>query len=581
MKRALTLVVTCLALSAQAQVYNYLSFRMMSTADHPFNVYIDSRQSQPAGLGVGLVQHAIEQGWQAWNEQTCAQPKVHSMGLTGSTVPRADDPYDTFSVMGIWVTSPSDADYDAIVGGAFVTAITLPLAYSGVLQTCDIYFNAVDFQWSVDDTTPATALDVQSVAVHEEGHCLGLDHQSSGTVMAQQVSPGLNRRALTTIDVDALCQKNPAAGAPAAPCNADGGCNDASLRCLTQQASNQPALQLCSQGCIINSNATCPLPQSCQASSAISGFNGACLLPQVGVNPVGHACNVNTDCPSTTGTCTQPSALPSGYNAWSNGYCTQSCEPGQPPCPAGSACYTTDTGAHECRQQCRVGLADCRPEYACSPVSTGGGVCIPRCYADADCADRVNYQCELCDGLCVARQNNSGQVGDPCVTADTCGAGQVCIPLKTGDSAKFCARQCARGCVDCPNGSVCQPLDRGDLFCVRSCTGPGTCPVGLQCATRATGKVCVGPCALDTDCAVGQSCNGGQCQDLYVQDDGGNCGDFCNQVDAGHPKTPPATDAGSGGGGLGGCGCQTVDGGLTALLLAAWVMGLSMRRPRG
>lgn len=569
-----------LVVSSAASAQDYLDYKMLSTAQQKFSVYVDSRSQTPAGLQYTLMQNAVERAWATWNAVQCSSVRVASLGPTGATVLNPSESYDSFSVTPVWVLM-NDADATEIFGNSqLVMAITLPRAYAGVLQTCDIYFNGPNFSWSVDNVTPVDTADVETVALHEAGHCLGLNHfggPGAPAVMEQVVERGESVRSLTTLDVQLLCSRYPLSGEYASPCFADGGCQQTNLKCLTQPVTNGLTLKLCTKGCAIGANAMCGVPMSCQASSSFSGFTGACLLPGSITTQVGRDCVMNPDCGNSFGYCQQPQpASGGGQFFWSEGYCTQSCEPGQPVCPAGSQCQRLDVGLR-CLQNCRVGLADCRVDYACAQVDAIAttGVCVPRCYADQDCADPVATTCRICDGLCVNRQNLAGALGDPCLMDAECGAGQVCRITDSRSSQKQCVRQCSRGCGICPSGSSCTPAARGELFCLRDCSGPGTCGPALRCADTQVGKSCLPACNSDLNCPVGQFCSSGECV-TPLEGDGG-CTALNCRPDAGRPIPPTPKDAGSGIGGSGGCGCSSVDPSFAFALLGLLTLG-SRRR---
>ncbi len=568
MKRLALLLIP---LACAAQAGDYLTYKMVSTAAQPFPVYVDSRSNNPAGITYLAMQNAVERAWATWSAVQCAYPKVRSLGASAGNVPNAISTVDAYSVTPIWMLN-NDADALSVFGpSTLIAAITLPRAYAGVLQTCDVYFNGFNSQWSADAVTPTGRMDIETVMLHEAGHCLGLDHFGpADAVMDQSVSPGESVRVLTPSDITHLCDRDPLAGASGSPCLTDGGCLATADKCLLQPVTNGVVLSLCTKGCGLGTNAQCDVPLYCQASSSFSGFNGACLMPGSIITAVGKACTVDSECASSFGTCRHPEPATGNNFFWIDGYCTQQCRAGDPACPAGSACVQLDTGP-QCAQSCRVGLADCRAGYACAQIDTIGtsGVCIPRCYADQDCADPVRTTCRACDGLCVNRQNIAGQIGDVCADDSSCGAGQLCRITDAMHVLKQCTQQCSRGCGLCPSGSTCTPGARGELFCLRDCTGPGTCPVGLRCADTTVGKSCQPACQFETDCPVGQGCYLGEC---YIPTQDAGCGTLCTRPDAG-PVVVIPKDGGNGGGGTGGCGCATVDPvtGLAALVALGWL----------
>ncbi|MFT3707700.1 MAG: matrixin family metalloprotease [Archangium sp.] len=539
------------AVSAWAQGPEYLNFKMVANQAQPFTYYVDSR---PSPVDQTMMRNAVERAWDTWNGVNCASVKTRSLGLA-TPVPMPLSSADQFSVSALWMVT-FDNDAREVFGDTnFVVSISIPRSYAGVLETCDTYFNAFSGSWSLDAVTPTNLMDVETVMLHESGHCQGLDHfGGTEAVMNQVVEAGMALRVLSPTDVAHLCDRYPNEGVEAAACRADGGC-DGALKCLQQPVTNGVSGSLCTKGCALNTNALCEIPLYCQPSTAFAGFNGACLMPGTIVTQVGKACTMSPECGSAFSQCRTPEMASNGHFFWVDGYCSQRCEAGDPSCPSGSVCVQLDTG-HYCAATCRVGLADCRPEYACAPIDTiqTSGVCIPKCYSDQDCADTLTTTCRTCDGLCVNRQNISGLIGDVCTDSSTCGAGQSCRITASYSGQKQCTQQCARGCGMCPNGNTCTPGANGELFCLKDCTGPGTCPIGLRCADTSVGKGCLPVCNADPDCPVGQSCYMGEC---YTPQEDGSCA-LCNRPDAGKPVIVIPKDGGNGTGGDGGCGCVTV-----------------------
>jgi MYXO-CTERM domain-containing protein len=565
------------ATSVAAQPYDYLSFRMLNDAKSPFPYYVDSRLAAPAGLSVDGVRAAVDRAWGTWNAVACASPKAVSRGLTAGVVPNPPDPYDLYSVTPVWISSQSDPDFAALFGTGLVQSVTLPVSYAGVLLTCDTYLNAATKSWSLEATPAAGTWDVETVMLHELGHCLGLGH-SSGTpdnVMWADMHAGDLKRQLGAGDQTALCQRNPASGATGAPCETAAACGASpSLKCLAQPETQGLTLSLCTHACTVGTGGGCEVPMTCQGSSAFVPDGGACLLPGTSTTQVGKACAGPSDCSSGLAICRGvPAEMTAGSGSpfWEDGYCTQACDLGHPECPPESLCVRDDRRDPRCLATCRLGLSDCRPGYACAKTENGVGVCWPRCYTDADCADPGQDTCRTCDGLCVPK-NGTGQIGDECTAEAQCGPGQVCRTLSANSTKKVCTQQCARGCGTCPSSSTCTPVTGGELLCLKDCTGPGTCPSELRCSVTSTGRACIAPCTKASECEPGQVCSDGECVTPVVDD--GGCQVLCTPIDAGHPVTPGRRDAGTGGGDTGsaGCGCATSDGwlglgGFLALLL--------------
>ena len=85
MKRLVLVAVLGFSSLAAAQ-QDYLAFKMVSTAQNKFPVYVDSRSPTPGGIQYTLMQNAVERAWATWNAVQCAYPKVASLGPSVGTV---------------------------------------------------------------------------------------------------------------------------------------------------------------------------------------------------------------------------------------------------------------------------------------------------------------------------------------------------------------------------------------------------------------------------------------------------------------------------------------------------------------
>jgi MYXO-CTERM domain-containing protein len=578
MKRLWLLALIAGAAAAQPR---YLPFRMLSTQASPFRYYVDSRLSAPGNLALNLTQTVTDTAWGTWNNVTCAMPKAASQGLTAGVVVNPEDRFDVYSVSPVWASSSSSAiTLDLFVGG-FVAAVATPEAYAGVLQTCDIFFNNLNPRFSAVPTgvVPPETLDYQSVMLHEAGHCLGLDHFGFG-VMLGNILFEQNKRSLTAEDAQALCGRNPATGQVGAPCTGAGTCN-AGLNCVSGAGSQGPSMY-CASPCTPNTTA-CPLPMQCLPAAGFPGTMNACQYPPSSTTQVGRFCSTQAECGSLVGTCLRETRAATDTILWKDGYCTQSCEAGQPACPGGTVCLpSTDGSQRLCVNSCRVGLADCRPGYACDTLSASSGnegICVPACRVEGDCFDpivngqRVDYECRVCDGRCVPKQNSGSPIGAICTMSSQCGVGQICRPADVRLPTQQCTTGCGRGCGTCPTGSACIADDRGELFCLKTCSGKGSCGLGLRCRTFPGVQACVPMCQFDLDCPVGQRCIEGECE-LPVDPEDAGCTVFCSAPDAGMPFRPRPDGGTPSGGGSAGCACSTPGAfspmlGLVGLALAA------------
>ncbi len=594
------LVTLAAASVAWAQTYTYLPFKMLASQDNPFRYYTDNSTSQvPGGVAVSTATSHAVAAWTTWNDAGAtmaipaglAAPKgFWAGGTNGNSNIVVGSTTDVYSVTPTWVVSASSPEYQLNIRAPFVTSVMVPVAYRGVLQTCDIFLNAADYQYSTETTLPPDKIDVQTIMLHEVGHCLGLNHHQgtvNGQIMAIDIRPGVRQWTLGNHDLQAFIQANPVRGNPGSPCpDVDAGapCTPGSaFRCLMQTIQDGGLKPYCAQGCDLMGGGTCPAPLLCEATSLIPGSTGACVWPKPYITDVGKACQENfgqTQCANPiNGFCLGP-RLP----FWQNGYCSQRCgRDGDPACPPNSTCLDL-TGSHGdkyCLKNCRPGMGDCRPEYACDPNASN--TCIPKCTRDPDCP--TGMTCRSCDGLCISQQNTSQQIGDLCAGPANCGAGQSCIRVDSSER-RLCVESCSSGCTTCPSGTACVSVPGGGTYCVLTCTGAGSCPSERRCGVVGGVRACVPSCNAVDPCPLGQTCVAGECYDPVDVPEPGCIVPPC-VTDAGMQVTN-RRDGGTGAvGGDGGCGCLSgPDAGgspaahLGALGLLAFVLNLGRRRGR-
>jgi hypothetical protein len=168
-------------------------------------------------------------------------------------------------------------------------------------------------------------------------------------------------------------------------------------------------------------------------------------------------------------------------------------------------------GAGACMRAAGV---KCPGNLLCGP----NGQCLTACTGNQDCAGGLMCQAGQCRKLAAAGDSCSGN-GD-CLS-NVCGKGRCCKgacaaqPPCGNTGACDASGECAKAGTDvmCAGESC----TANTQFPARSCNGQGQCPPqgsGSPCpnSLKCGGNQCLTRCSTDGDCAGGQICQNGTCQ---------------------------------------------------------------------
>lgn len=338
----------------------------------------------------------------------------------------------------------------------------------------DIEFNDRDYTWSVRTDRPRT--DIESIAVHEYGHFLGLGHCSDngtcglGTGVMNAAYAGGILRVPFTDDIQGVCALYPGQpGGLGYPCTRNTDCN--SRLCVGPSTGSY-----CTEPCG---------PAGC---------------------PPGYACG---SLPSGAQVCLRDDGLERGA--------CELCQLEVPnACAGGGLCLRglPDQDLGRCVVPCQG--SSCDPNFRCLSVQFQGGTsadfCVPR---SGDCEDPGNFS-EL-------------QLGQRCDGSQACADGLDCVGI--------CAPSCASGQA-CPEDWACETGFREGAWCLpavregQDCSGLVTCGTG-PCLGSASNRfaTCYQDCSGDP--AV---CNAAQTCESYTLQAGGRVS-VCEPP--GVPPPPP------------------------------------------
>ncbi len=336
MKRASWLLpLLALALASPAQAYVRESSNWdPSTLPIPYHV---NTSSAPSSLGASTARSAVDAGFTTWSGPSCTAWQATNAGDTSGGANSGDRQNNILWVSGSW---PSElGDVRSVIG------VTTPVWYSGgYFSDADIRFNNVGFTWST--TGAGGTVDAQSIATHEEGHFLGLDHPPvSSAIMYASYSGGI-KRTLASDDTMGVCAIYPSGSTP--PPTTDAGTPPPSSDACSVYNGD------CATCTMYSPCGFCPGTSSCVSGSASGPRTGSCsgwawtgdMCPAAGpgMGRLGAPCTMATDCSSSL--CVGDG---SGH-----GFCTRACTD-DCGCPDGYSCFaTTDPTLKVCAPGTRM-----------------------------------------------------------------------------------------------------------------------------------------------------------------------------------------------------------------------------------
>ncbi|MCB9557548.1 MAG: matrixin family metalloprotease [Deltaproteobacteria bacterium] len=435
---------------------------------------------------VAETQAAVRAAYKSWADVSCSNLTVSDKGVLSSNTRNGRDGTNT----NVWLSGwPSNY-------GSSTLGITWTIfnPSSGDMIDADTEYNP-NAPWATDGDR--YSIDIQSVATHEIGHQLGLDHsvEKAATMFRSTGQGDTSQRSLHSDDIAGVCALYPAGGPPPPECT---------------PTSN-----------------TCSPSEDC--------VNNKCVPSQTQKKGYGSPCdNGPSECES--GLCLTSQSVT---------FCTQYCS--STACPNGDTCTTVQSNQGPLRiclvnsgMQATKKTGDpCRDDNECvsgiCAATPTGSICAARCQ-NGGCSDPgLSCQSTTQGDLCLPKpeeipQPPKGKIGDPCEENGDCqsaqcgliASGKICTtlcsdsaPCPDGFDCVGVANSDKRACVPkapakpgslgdaCGDHSDCQsklcPLDEAtkERFCSQDCDPKSGCPGDFDCVSVSGGRSICWPASGD------------------------------------------------------------------------------------